>query len=130
MVIRKPSSILTLCTSVNEKKKQISSYRRMRKAANEKLSTSSVKGFYETQTKEAVLQACDLLDEPARWDRHFRRAAASMSLSAVYGYPTLTSEQDNVVVVVNEFAERLFKAVYMGAHLVEFFPWLRHIPSR
>ncbi|KAI0270344.1 cytochrome P450 [Russula aff. rugulosa BPL654] len=104
-------------------------YRRMRKAANEKLSTSSVKGFYETQTKEAVLQACDLLDEPARWDRHFRRAAASMSLSAVYGYPTLTSEQDNVVVVVNEFAERLFKAVYMGAHLVEFFPWLRHIPS-
>ncbi|KAN0124436.1 cytochrome P450 monooxygenase [Russula decolorans] len=104
-------------------------YRRMRKAANEKLGTSSVKGFYETQIKEAVLQACDLLDESARWDRHFRRAAASMSLSAVYGYPTLTSEQDHVVVVVNEFAERIFKAVYMGAHLVEFFPWLRHLPS-
>src|SRR6266852_1942907 len=102
----------------------------MRKAANEKLSTSSVKGFYETQMKEAVLQACDLLDESPRWDRHFRRAAASMSGSAVYGYPTLTSEQDQVVVVVNEFAERIFKAVFMGSHLVEFFPWLRHIPSR
>ncbi len=37
----------------------------MRKAASEKLSTSSVKEFYETQTKEAVIQACDLLDEPA-----------------------------------------------------------------
>ena len=102
----------------------------MRKAANEKLSANSVKGFYETQTKEAVLQACDMLDEPARWDRHFRRTAASASLSAVYGHPTLTSEQDHAVVVVNEFAERLFKAVSMGSHLVEFFPWLRHIPSR
>ena len=116
-------------TASNEKK-NIFSQRRMRKASNEKLSTSSVKGFYETQKKEAVLQACDLLDEPARWDRHFRRAAALMSLSAVYGYPTLTSEQDNVVVVVNEFTEPIFKAVYMGAHLVEFFPWLQHLPSR
>ena len=102
----------------------------MRKAANEKLSTNSVKEFYETQMKEAVLQACDMLDEPAQWDRHLRRAAASMSLSAVYGHPTLTSEQDHIVVMVNEFAERIFKAVYMGAYLVEFFPWLRHIPSR
>jgi hypothetical protein len=73
--------------------------------------------------KEVVLQACDLLDEPARWNRHFRRAAASTSLSAVY-------EQDNVVVVVNEFAERIYNAVYMGVHLVEFFPWSRHLPSR
>ena len=55
----------------------------MRKAANEKLSTSSVKGFYDTQMKESVLHACKLLDEPARWDRHFRRAAVSMSLSTV-----------------------------------------------
>jgi len=102
----------------------------MRKAASEKFSTSSVKEFYETQVKEAVFQACDLLDDPPRWDRHFRRAAASMSGSAVYGYQTLTSEQDHVVVIVNEFAERIFKAVFMGSHLVEFFPWLRHITSR
>ena len=106
------------------------SWRRMRKAANEKLSTSSVKGFYETQTTEAVLQACDLLAEPARWDRHFRRTAASMTLSVVYGYPTLTSGQDNIVRVINDLAERLFNAVYMGAHWVQFFPWLRHLPSR
>jgi len=79
--------------------------------------------------KEAVLLACDLLDEPVRWDRHLRRAAASMSLSTVYGYPALTSAQDHVVVAVNDFAERVFKAVSTGAHLVEFFPWLRHIPS-
>ncbi|KAF8489336.1 cytochrome P450 [Russula emetica] len=104
-------------------------YRRMRKAASEKISTSSVKEFYETQMKEAVVQACDLLDRPTQWDRHFRRTAASATLSIVYGHPTLTSEQDNIVRVINDFSERLFHAVPMGAHLVEFLPWLRHFPS-
>ncbi len=110
--------------------KIIFSYRRMRKAASEKLSTNSVKGFYETQTKEAVVQACDLLDKPAQWDRHYRRTAASATLSVVYGHPTLTSEQDHIVRVINNFSERLFHAVGIGAHLVEFFPWLRHLPGR
>ena len=82
------------------------------------------------QMTEAVLQACDLLAEPARWDRHFRRTAASMTLSVVYGYPTLLSEQDHIVRVINDLAERLFNAVYMGANWVQFFPWLRHVPNR
>ena len=102
----------------------------MRKAASEKLSTSSVKGFYETQMKEAIHQACDLADDPARLDRHFRRTAASSTLSIIYGHPTLTSEQDHIVRVINNFSERLFRAVPMWAHFVGFFPWLRHVPSR
>ncbi len=102
----------------------------MRKASNERLSTSSVKEFYETQMKEAVLQACDLLAEPTQWNRHFRRTAASVSLSVVYGYPTLTSEGDHIVRVINDFTTGLFNAIRMGTHLVEFFPWLRHLPSR
>ena len=80
--------------------------------------------------KEAVVQACDLLAEPARWEPNFRRTAASVSLSVVYGYPALTSEEEEVVRVINNFTARLFSAVNMGAHLVEFFPWLRHLPTR
>ena len=103
----------------------------MRKAASEKLSTSAVKGFYETQMKEAVVLACDFLDEPARWDRHHRRTAASVTLTIVYGHPTLSSEQDHIFRAVNNFAERLFNAASpAGGHLVEFLPWLRHLPSR
>ena len=102
----------------------------MRKAASEKLSTSSVKEFYETQMKEAIVQACDVLDKPARWDRHYRRTAASLTLSIVYGHSTLTSEQDHIVRVINDFSDRLFHAIGLGAHLVEFFPCLRHLPSR
>ncbi|KAH9987345.1 cytochrome P450 [Russula vinacea] len=96
-------------------------WRRMRKVANEEFSKSSVKGFYETQNTEAVLLASDLLASPKRWDRHFRRAPASTTLTVLYGYPTLKSEQDPIVVAINEFAERTY--------LVHFFPWLRYLPS-
>ncbi len=108
----------------------IFSWRRLRMATNEVLSKRAVKGFYETQMTESVLQAGGLLYSPGRWDQHFRRAATSMTLSILYGYPTLKSEEDHNVEAVNDFAERLFKAVVMGAHLVQFFPWLRHVPSR
>jgi len=80
--------------------------------------------------KEAIVLACDLLDEPARWDRHFRRTAASTTLSVIYGHPTLTSEQDHIVVVINDLAESLLTTLFTGAHLVDFFPWLRYLPSR
>jgi hypothetical protein len=106
------------------------SWRRMRRASNEGFSKSSVKTFYETQTTEAALLASDLLAGPARWDRRFRRAAASLILSVLYGYPTLKSEQGHIVDAIDDCAGRLFKAASMGAHLVQFLPWLRHLPSR
>ncbi|KAH9987339.1 cytochrome P450 [Russula vinacea] len=104
-------------------------WRRMRRAASERFSKTSVMGFYETQMTEAVLLASDFLIGPAQWDQHIRRASASAILSVVYGYPTLESEQDHIVVAINDFAERLFKAASIGSHLVHFLPWLRHLPS-
>ena len=114
---------------VDEIKNEMRSWRRMRKAADERFSKSSVKGFYETQMTEAVLLAHDWLVKPAQWDWHLRRAAASMTLSVVYGYPTLTSEQDHTVTVkaINDFSQRI---AIMGAHWVQFFPWLQRLPSR
>ena len=102
----------------------------MRRAANDGFSKSSVKAFYETEITEAVLLASDLLVSPSRWDQHFRRASASLTLSVLYGYPTLKSEQDHVLVAIKDFGIRLFKNALPGAHLVHFFPWLRHLPSR
>ncbi|KAI0302992.1 cytochrome P450 [Russula brevipes] len=105
------------------------SWRRMRKAADEGLTKSSTREFCEAQTKGAVLLACDWLNEPAKWDQHLRRITASTMLSVLYGYPTITSEQDHTVALINDVAKRIFHAASPGAHLVEFFPWMRHIPS-
>ncbi|KAH9966016.1 cytochrome P450 [Russula dissimulans] len=104
-------------------------WRRMRKASHEAFSKGLIKRFHATQTTEALLLACGLLDEPAKWDRHCCRAAASMILSVLYGYPTIISEQDQTVEAINNCADRLTHAAYPGAHLVEFFPWMRYIPS-
>jgi hypothetical protein len=102
----------------------------MRKAAHEGLNKSVVKDFHETQTKEALLLAAGGLAEPAQWDKHIRRAAASMVLSVVYDRPTVKSEQDQTIKLINDFTQRLTISAIPGAHLVEFFPWMQYIPSR
>ena len=40
------------------------------------------------------------------------------------------SKQDHNVEAIYDFSERLLKAVVPGAHPIQIFPWLRHIPSR
>ena len=63
--------------------------------------------------------ASDILVDPARWDQNFRRAAASTTLSAFYGYPTVRSERDHIRVVrpINDFGGRLFKGYFFGCSL-------------
>ena len=101
----------------------------MRKAADEGFTKGSVKRYHEKQMTEAVILGCDWLFEPAKWDGHLRRAATSTMLSVVYGFPPIKSEQDHTVELINNLAQRLTRAALPGAHLVEFFPWMRHIPS-
>jgi len=101
----------------------------MRKVVDENFTKVSVRRFHEKQMTEAVLLAYDWLIAPAKWDRHFRRASASMILSVVYDCPPLASEQ-NQTDDIDDFVDRVTAAAAPGAHLVEFFPWLRHVPSR
>ena len=105
------------------------SWRRMRKAANEGFGKGSVKRFYEKQMTEAVLLAHDCLVRPAQRGHHYRRAAASMILSVVYGYPPIISE-NHTIKLVNDLSRRLTRAAHPGTYLVEFLPWMRHTPSR
>ena len=102
----------------------------MRKAAHEGLNKGVVKAFHKTQIKEALILASDGLNNPAEWDKHVRRATASMVLTVVYDQPTIKPGKDHTTELVNDYVRRLGRAAYPGAHLVEFFPWMRYIPSR
>ncbi|KAH9957777.1 cytochrome P450 [Russula dissimulans] len=104
-------------------------WRRMRKAAHDAFGKGLVKKFHAAQTTEALLLACGLLDDPAKWNQHCCRVAASMILSVLYGYPTIMSERDHTVEAINNCGDHLTRASYPGAHLVEFFTWMRYIPS-
>jgi hypothetical protein len=102
----------------------------MRKASHESLSKSVVETFKTPQLGEAILLTSGLLAQPATWDKHFRRTAASMIMSVIYDTPPIISELDSSVKAVNDFVVRLTRAALPGAHFVEFFPWMVHIPSR
>jgi hypothetical protein len=101
----------------------------MRRAADEGLTRDSVKRYQEKQMAEAILLGCDWHSEPAKWDQHLHRATVSMILSVVYGTPPIKSEQDRTIQLVNDFGNRITRAALPGAHLVESFPWMKHIPS-
>jgi hypothetical protein len=101
----------------------------MRRATDEEFTKGSVKRFHEKQMAEAVLLGCGWLSEPEKWDQHLRRAALSTVMSIVYGYPTIKSDQDPTVELANDLGHRLTRAALPGTYLVEFFPWMRHIPS-
>ncbi|KAH9035787.1 cytochrome P450 [Lactarius pseudohatsudake] len=103
-------------------------WRRMRKAAHEGLSKSVV-SFETAQFNEAIVLASGLLDQPATMDNHLRRAAASMIMSVTYDTPPIVSELDPGITAINDFVARVLRAALPGAHFVEFFPWMRHIPS-
>jgi hypothetical protein len=102
----------------------------MRKAANERLNKGSSRVFYEAQMTEAVVLACNWLVDSKQWDRHFRRCTAWTMQSVLYGHASRIHESDRTIEAFNDFAKRLSCAAYPGAHLVEFFPWMRHTPSR
>jgi hypothetical protein len=102
----------------------------MRKASNEWFSKESVKQFHETQMTEAVILVSDSLAEPARLEQNYRRSSASMVLSVIYGQPPIKSEENHIVHLIDDFGDRLTRAAYPGAYLVEVFPWMQYIPSR
>jgi len=59
----------------------------------------------------------------------FIRAAASMITTLIYDAPVLKNANDPSVVALNDFVDLLAHAAYPGAHLVEFFTWMRYLPS-
>ncbi|KAJ7302126.1 cytochrome P450 [Mycena albidolilacea] len=104
-------------------------WRRMRRVAQEALSKNFTDKFHAIQSKEAVLLTHSLLVNPTAWASHLRRTTASVILSMVYDTPALLSEEDPNITRINDFAERLVSAAYPGAYLVEYFTWMRYLPS-
>jgi hypothetical protein len=102
----------------------------MRKASHECLSKSIVESFKPKQINEAIILTTGLLAQPATWDQHLRRTAASMVMSVLYDTEPIMSELDPSVKAINDFVARLTRAALPGAHFVEFFPWMMYIPSR
>ncbi|KAG9308646.1 cytochrome P450 [Chiua virens] len=69
-----------------------------------------------------------MLKDPGRVQEHWRKSFTSIGLRLSYGY--ITQEGSDPLVELAELAHTQFsRATQGGAHLVDFLPWMRYIPS-
>ena len=103
----------------------------MRKAAREVLNKGVMeKDHLPILLKEAVILASGLVANSTSWIDHIRRATASAMVAMIYDKEPLASTKDPAIAWLHGFIDRLTKAAMPGAHLVEFFTWMRYIPPR
>ena len=105
-------------------------WRRFRRVVVEGFSKSVVPHFYPIQGREAIMVALALIRSPSDPEKSFQRHATSIMLTVNYQFPPIDSENDPTIVGVAEFVERAAHEMMPGARLVEFFTWMRYIPSR
>ncbi|KAA1470684.1 cytochrome P450 [Dentipellis sp. KUC8613] len=104
-------------------------WRRLHKAALEGLKKSAVTEYRPIQYNEALLLTSGMLSDPRNWDTHLYRTSASVTMSMVYNTPPIQSKNDPAVKSIADCVFRITRAVMPGAHLVEFFPWMMHLPK-
>ena len=103
----------------------------MRKAAREALNKGVIKkDHFPILFKEAVILASGLVANSTYWNDHIRRATASAMVAMIYDKEPLESTKDPAIAWLHGIVDRIAMAARPGAHLVEFFIWMRYIPPR
>ena len=105
-------------------------WRRFRRVAVEGFSKSVAPYFYPIQGREALMVALALIRNPSDPGKPFQRHASSVMMTVNYHFPPVDSEDDPTVVGAAKHVERIVHDMKPGARLVEFFTWMRYIPSR
>ena len=102
---------------------------RNRRAAHEGLSKAAIRDYHPVLRMESILLASALLEDPSALERHFQGIAASATLSIMYDYPTLKTEDDENLKGSRILINRMSAASAPGAYLVEAMPWMLYIPE-
>ncbi|KAH9059152.1 cytochrome P450 [Lactarius vividus] len=105
-------------------------WRRFCRPAVEGFSKSVVPDFYPVQSHEAIMLALALINSAHSVKKHVQRHAWSITLTINYHLPPVESEDDLVIIGIVDHVQRVTHELEPGARLVEFFSWIRYIPSR
>ncbi|TCD66168.1 hypothetical protein EIP91_001722 [Steccherinum ochraceum] len=84
--------------------------------------------FYGDEILETRKFMRNLLHAPDKLDDHIRYWAGAMILKIVYGYE-IKPGNDPFVEIVDEAMSQFIYLSRPGAYMVDFFPWMRFIPS-
>ncbi|KAH9047995.1 cytochrome P450 [Lactarius deliciosus] len=103
-------------------------WRRFRRPTVDGFSKTAVQHFHPIQSREAIMLALALMKNPPSL-KQFQRHAWSSLLSINYDHPPVESEDDPVVASIAGHILRIMHEVHPGMRLVEFFTWMKYIPS-
>ncbi|KAF8264521.1 cytochrome P450 [Lactarius quietus] len=105
-------------------------WRHLHHVTVEGFSKSAAPNFYPIQGRETLMLALAMIKSPPDPEKPFQRHTSSIMLSVNYNFLPVESEDDPVVIRVVKHMEHIVHKSWPGAHLVEFFTWMRYIPSR
>ncbi|KAH9917072.1 cytochrome P450 [Fomitopsis serialis] len=88
----------------------------------------SLSQFASAQSRETRTLIGGLLRTPERHAAHVHRLASSLVLEALYGH-TITSEDDEYLTYAEQALIGTAEAAAPGAAIVDFLPFLRHVPA-
>ncbi|KAJ5631949.1 hypothetical protein N7490_008288 [Penicillium lividum] len=103
-------------------------WRRIRKYSHNLLNSQTAMSYQPVQHFESLQLLSDLLDTPDHFYQHNRRYSASVIMYVTYGY-RLPSWQHPMVTKIYSVLDNLTEMTAPGAHAVDSFPSLRHIPQ-
>ncbi|KAI9441888.1 cytochrome P450 [Lactarius indigo] len=104
--------------------------RQFRRVTTSAFSKTTLHEYHPIQSREALILALALMNNPAPPERHFYRHAWSIMLSVNYDLPPVESEKDPCLNEIEDHLARFMSEIQPGTRLVEFFPWLRYVPNR
>lgn len=105
-----------------------STFKQHRKLCHSSLNPESVKLYHGIQEDATAMYLSSILDTPATFIKQLRLTAGRIIMSVTYGISIQTPE-DIYITEAETTMEMIGKSTMPGAHLVDFVPALRYIPS-
>ncbi|KAI0700085.1 cytochrome P450 [Cytidiella melzeri] len=102
--------------------------KRQRKYMQSYFQKSRLPDLYPVQVREAHHLLHDLLEDPADYRMSIRRMAAGITMMITYGHRVKTKD-DSFIQIADKGVATIEAAGAVGAHIVDFVPWLRYIPD-
>ncbi|EPQ52446.1 cytochrome P450 [Gloeophyllum trabeum ATCC 11539] len=103
-------------------------FKRHRRYLEEYFRKRRLPNYYATQTREVHRTLFDMLEDPENYQIHFKRLAGGITMMMSYGHE-VKSKDDEFIRIAEKGVATIDAAGAVGAHIVDFFPWLRHIPD-
>ncbi|KAK0460552.1 cytochrome P450 [Desarmillaria tabescens] len=105
-----------------------STFKQHRKLCHMSLNPETVKQYHSLQEDAVAMYLSSILDTPHRFIKQLRLTAGRIIMSVTYGISVQTPE-DIYITEAETTMEMIGKSTVPGAHLVDFVPALRYIPS-